>query len=149
MRRLAIILMLAVALDAQTLTKQQKIERIIELTQGTTTVDMAVKQVRDVLEQAQPRPTAKQLEKREDALKKIEKLVRERMQKVRPEFVRIYNEAFTDPEIDGMLAFYESPAGKAVNQKLPAVSARLSGMVQTQIDTLSSEINKIAEETLK
>ena len=148
-KHLAPILLVATLAFAQTLTKQQKIERILDLTQANTPVEAVVAEARRSLEQLQPKPTVKQSEKREDALKKVEKLVRDRMQKARPELVRIYNDAFTDEEIDGMLAFYQSPAGKAAAQKLPMVNARLSGMVQTQIDTISTEINKLLEETLK
>ncbi len=129
--------------------KAQKIEKILDLTQGSAAVKGLVEQVRGMLQQIQPAPSAKQADKREDALKKIEKLVTDRLKKVRPELARIYSEAFSDPEIDGLLAFYESPAGRAAIEKLPAVNQRVAGMVQTQIDALGQEIDKIAEDALK
>jgi hypothetical protein len=149
MRALIVLLVTAALLPAQALTKQQKVERILNLTQATASIETVVAEVRKALAGQQPNPTAKQLEKREDALKKIEKLVRERLQKVRPELIRVYGDAFTDAELDGILAFYESPAGRAATQKLPAVNERLSGLMQTQIDAISTEINRLAEETLK
>ena len=52
-------------------------------------------------------------------------------------------------EIDGLLAFYESPAGKASITKIPAVNARLGSIIQSELNAIGTEINKLAEDTLK
>lgn len=146
-------ILLAVALTfpatAQQLSKQQKIERILDLTSSESLIEAVVGQVRSLLEQIQMNPTPQQKSKRDDALDKIAKLARERLQKVRPNMVKAYEDTFTDEEIDAMLAWYSSPAGRSTIQKLPAVSASISAIAQTEMNALNDEINKIAEDSLK
>lgn len=153
MLRNVFILLLLAALSfpsaAQQLSKQQKIERILDLTSGDALVEAVVGQVRGLLESIQINPTPQQKSKREDALAKIGKLARERLQKVRPQMIQAYSDTFTDEEVDAMLAWYSSPAGRSSTQKLPAVSARVSAIAQTELNALNDEINKIAEDSLK
>src|SRR5205085_5249739 len=40
--------------------------------------------------------------------------------KLEPMYVRIYQKTFTQPEVDGMIAFYKTPAGQAILSKMPA-----------------------------
>jgi uncharacterized protein len=40
--------------------------------------------------------------------------------KLEPMYVRIYQKTFNQQEIDGMIAFYKTPAGQAVITKMPA-----------------------------
>jgi hypothetical protein len=134
---------------AQPRSKQQKIERILELTNPDTVVTEVVTQVDGMMRQIQPNPTPQQKARRAEALDKISKLAKQRILKMRPELVKAYAETFTDEEIDGMLAFYETPAGKATVTKIPVVNSRMSGLIQTEINALGPEINKIAEDALK
>jgi uncharacterized protein len=149
MTRLCTLLLLGVLALAQPLSKQQKIERILDLTNPESTVNAVVQEVEGMLQQIQTAPTPQQKSRRREALDKIAKLTRDRLRKVRPDMVKAYSETFTDEEIDGLLAFYESPAGKASITKIPAVNARMGGIIQAEINAISAEINKLAEDTLK
>jgi hypothetical protein len=137
------------ALCAQQLTRDQKIERILDLTNSEALVQALVGQVDTILQQIQANPTEQQKARRKEALDKVAKLARERLQKVRPAMVKAYNETFTDEEIDAMLAWYSSPVGHSATQKLPAVGARISAIAQPEIMSLNDEINKITEDSLK
>ncbi len=77
-------------------------------------------------------------------------LVTERMKKAMPEVAKIYADVYTEEEIDGILAFYNSPAVEAFVQKMPEVLQRLvpvtmqlmNGIVkdlQPEVDRLSRE----------
>src|SRR5262245_8649514 len=103
-------------------SKQAKIERILEITNPDAVVTEVVTQVDGMMKQIQPNPTAQQKGRRQEALDKIAKVAKERMLKIRPELVKAYMETFTDEEIDGMLAFYETPAGKASVTKIPVLN---------------------------
>lgn len=152
MKRTAILLLLvalAFPIAAQQLSRDQKIERILDLTNSEALVDALVTQVRTMLEQIQPNPTEQQKSRRKETLEKVTKLVRDRLQKVRPAMVKAYSETFTDPEIDAMLEWYSSPVGRSATQKLPAVGARISAIAQPEITALNDEINKITEDSLK
>ncbi|MFM2123836.1 MAG: hypothetical protein RL328_287 [Acidobacteriota bacterium] len=149
MPRLPVLFLLAGILCGQTLSKQQKIERILDLTNPESAVTEVVNQVDEMLKQIQPAPSPQQKARRQEALDKIAKLTKDRLRKVRPDLIKAYSETFTDEEIDGLLAFYQSPAGKASITKIPAVNARLGGIIQSELNAIGSEINKLAEDTLK
>ena len=69
--------------------------------------------------------TSKQLDsiagsekKKADAAQVVDKLLvqiqdRFSWEKMKPEYVRLYDEVYSDAEISGILAFYKSPAGQA------------------------------------
>ena len=130
-------------------SKQQKIERILEITNPDTVVTELVTQVSGMMKQIRPNPTPQQQARAQEALGKIAKLAKERMLKLRPQLVKAYAETFTDEEVDGMLAFYETPAGRATITKIPAINLRMSGLIQAEVNAIGPEINKIAEDALK
>ena len=67
-------------------------------------------------------------------------------EKLRPTIVKAYLEVFTEDEIDGILGFYQSPAGKAMLQKSPQLMMRMMGATQQQTGDIAAEIKKITEE---
>ena len=134
---------------AQPRSKQQKIERILEITNPDSVVTEVVTQVEGMMRQIQPNPTAQQRARRSEALDKIGKLAKQRMLKVRPELAAEYAATFTDEEIDGMLAFYETPAGKATVTKIPIINNRMAGLIQREVNALGPEIDKLAQDALK
>lgn len=52
-----------------------------------------------------------------------------RWEVLEPAFVDIYRQSFTQEEVDGMLAFYKSAAGRAVTAKMPLVMQHTMQMV--------------------
>jgi len=50
--------------------------------------------------------------------------------KLQPLYVGIYRESFTQEEIDGMLAFYATPVGQAMIDKMPQVMGRSMQLMQ-------------------
>jgi len=65
---------------------------------------------------------------------------------MRVEFVRIYNELFSEDEINGVLAFYESPAGRATLEKMPQLMTKAMAFAQSQMADLLPEIQRITKE---
>ena len=53
--------------------------------------------------------------------------------KMRPLYVQIYQETFTQEEIDGLIAFYKSPAGIAFVEKMPVVMQKSMSIMQSRI----------------
>jgi len=51
-------------------------------------------------------------------------------QKFKPAFIKIYDETFSAEEIQGLLAFYKSPAGRAFVDKLPVVMEHSAAAIQ-------------------
>ena len=79
---------------------------------------------------------------------KIMDMVKSRLnwEKLRPQYVKIYSETFTAGEIDGLLAFYESPAGRAMIEKMPVLIAKTIAVTQGQMAEIMPEIQRIAKE---
>jgi hypothetical protein len=44
--------------------------------------------------------------------------------KLKPQFVKIYDETLTKEELEGVVTFYKSPAGQAVLRKMPQITAK-------------------------
>lgn len=67
-------------------------------------------------------------------------------EKLKPTMVKAYMDVFTEDEIDGILGFYQSPAGTAMLQKSPQLLMRMMGAAQQQSGDLAAEIKKITDE---
>lgn len=64
-----------------------------------------------------------------------------------PLYMKVYADTFTQKEIDGMTAFYASPVGHAVIQKMPLVMAGSMAEMQKRMGTLVPRIQQIAKDT--
>lgn len=60
--------------------------------------------------------------------------------KLKPNYVKVYAETFTQDEINGMLAFYKTPAGQAMIQKMPVVMQKTMVMTQQQVQPMMQKI---------
>ncbi|HEY4072044.1 MAG TPA: DUF2059 domain-containing protein [Herbaspirillum sp.] len=65
-----------------------------------------------------------------------------------PKYAAIYKKTFTQEEIDGMLAFYKTPAGKAVITKMPAVTQYSMQLTQALMADLMPKIMKIQQDSI-
>ncbi len=64
-------------------------------------------------------------------------------QKMKPQFVQSYSDAFTIDELSGMVTFYKSPAGKAFLEKTPGLMQRLNVIGQQQVGNIGPEVQKM------
>lgn len=62
-------------------------------------------------------------------------ILREEMawENIQPIYRQIYKETFTQEEIDGMLAFYRSPAGQALLKKTPQATKRAKQIAHNRL----------------
>jgi hypothetical protein len=131
-------------------TKEAKIERILAATNSTAMMDQIITQIRTLAaSQLPPGMTPEQQAKAAEVTTKMMELMKSRMDKIRPDLVKVYAETFSDQEIDGMLAFYESPAGRAMLQKMPTVTGQIMGLMQSQMGDMMLEIQRITRETTR
>jgi len=66
-----------------------------------------------------------------------------------PNVIDLYKKSFTQSEIDGMVQFYKSPAGKAVIAKMPVVMQNNMQLVQGRMKTLLPKIQQLQQETFE
>jgi uncharacterized protein len=68
--------------------------------------------------------------------------------KLRPLYVQIYQESFTQEEIDGLIAFYESPAGVAFVEKMPVVMQKSMSIMQSRMATMMEKMRAAVKEAI-
>ena len=72
-----------------------------------------------------------------------QELARDRLD---PFYIRVYQENFTQAEVNGMLVFYKSPAGRAVINKMPIVMQAGNVEMQNRVGTLIEKVKLLAYE---
>ena len=135
---------------AQELTKQAKIERLLDAMNADATINQLFEQIKTMTAaQMPPGATPEQTAKAREVQDKILDLVKSRISwdKMRPSYIKLYSETFSEEEIGGMLAFYESPAGRAMLGKMPTLLTKLIEVAQAQMNDLQPEIQRIMRES--
>ena len=69
--------------------------------------------------------------------------------KLEPEYVKLYASTYTEEEIDGVLAFYKSPAGQAMLAKTPQLSAGGMQIVRSRMGDFQPKIEALQQEYMK
>lgn len=68
--------------------------------------------------------------------------------KLRPIYINIYQESLTQEDIDGLVAFYRSPAGDAMVKKMPLVGQKTMSAVQTLIVPMMKKLQSVQTEAM-
>lgn len=65
---------------------------------------------------------------------------------MKPMFIRIYRETLTQEDVDGLIAFYQSPAGTAFVEKMPLITQKTMQLMQDRTGPMLTRINAATEE---
>jgi len=68
---------------------------------------------------------------------------------LKPELVKLYTTNFSEAEMKDLLAFYQSPLGRKVLEKMPSLTAESAQMTQARLETAVPEVNKLLAEMSK
>jgi len=81
---------------------------------------------------------------------KFAAVMREEMgwDRMKPQLLDIYRDVFTQEEVEGQIAFYRSPAGQAMLDKMPQVMQKVMAMSQQQARSLVPRIQAAMQEAL-
>ena len=66
--------------------------------------------------------------------------------KLEPMYVRIYQKSFSQEEVDGMIAFYKTPAGQAVIGKMPAVMQNTMDEMQQMMTPVLQKMQRMQQD---
>jgi hypothetical protein len=69
-------------------------------------------------------------------------------ERLRPDLVAIYSETFTQEEIDGLAAFYDTPLGRALVDKMPEVTQRSVQLMQRRLAPMMQRVLQISKEAV-
>jgi len=68
--------------------------------------------------------------------------------KLEPMYVRVYQKSFTQDEVNGMIAFYKTPTGQALLNKMPVVMQNTLNEVQGMIQPIMQRIQRMQQEVV-
>jgi hypothetical protein len=135
---------------AQDAGKAAKIEEMFRLTKTDQMMQQVMSQMRAMsLQQFEKNLPPEAKAKAGEVQQKIFDVVGAKMswEKLKPAFVQIYSEVYTDEELDGILAFYRSPAGRAMIEKTPQLMTRTMAFVQKLTADMQPDIEKMVKES--
>ena len=125
---------------------EASVKQLLEVAQTRKLVDSVMKQMDILLLQAiaqatKGQPVSEKVQNDIDQHRsEMNSLMKELLdwKKLEPIYVRIYQKSFTQAEVDGMIAFYKTPAGQAMIGKMPAV-------MQNSIDEMQQLMGPVME----
>lgn len=66
---------------------------------------------------------------------------------MKPEFVQVYQEAFTEPELNDIVTFYKTPTGRKLVDKTPDLTAKGMQIGQRRVMEIMPEVQRMAQES--
>ena len=63
-----------------------------------------------------------------------------------PDFIKLYSNAYSEEEIDGILAFYRTPVGRTMLAKMPELTEQTIALSQSRMAELAPKIQVLVEE---
>jgi hypothetical protein len=93
-------------------------------------------------------PTEREQQIVDDAHARIQALLREQLQwqNFEPMMIRVYQNSFSQKDVDGMKAFYSSPTGQQVIAKMPLVMQQTMQAMQQHMQSVMPQIQEIKQD---
>lgn len=67
--------------------------------------------------------------------------------RIQDSFVQIYRDTYSQKEVDGLIAFYQSPIGRAFVEKQPELMKHTMTMMQQRMGPVMQKIQQMTKET--
>jgi uncharacterized protein len=155
-RRLALLLTLALtatlaarADEASHRVKAQEMMNLLHTQRMVQNIaDNLKKQIVDAADSvAGPAATPEQKAKAADFEKQADQLIDAQLSwdVMKTSFTDIYVKNFTEEELDGIIAFYKTPAGTALLGKMPDVNSQVSQFGNSHLTTLQPQLKDLFE----
>jgi hypothetical protein len=133
---------------------EASVKQLLEVAQAHKLVDSVMKQMDILMLQAiaqatRGQPVSEKVQNDIDQHRnEMTSLMKESLdwKKLEPIYVRIYQKSFTQAEVDGMIAFYKTPAGQAMIGKMPAVMQNSIDEMQQLMGPVMDQIQKTQQD---
>ena len=133
---------------------EASIRELLELSAARKLVDSVMKQMdtlmQQTIEQAAhgqqiPPKVQKDIDKRQA---EVVALLKDLLDwgKLEPMYIRIYQKTFSQAEVDGMIAFYKTPAGQAVIGKMPTAMQNTMEEMQQMMTPVMQKVQRLQQE---
>jgi len=151
-RRLALLLVLCLPLTARAdeASQRAKARKMLAALHVESQIQQAANNMQlqisvAIEKEVGSNPTPETKTKVVDAENKISQIIREKLswKVLEPSFVDVYAKAFTEQEMDQIIAFYKTPGGAALIQKMPAVDAQVDQSTSSKLQEIQPQINQL------
>lgn len=135
---------------------EASIKQLLEVAQAHKLIDSVMAQMENLMQQTiaqatkgQPIPPKiqKDIDQRRAALVAMMKELLD-WKKLEPMYVRIYQKTFTQQEVDGMIAFYKTPAGQAVISKMPSAMQNTVDEMQAMMGPVMQKMQQMQQDVV-
>lgn len=96
-------------------------------------------------------PTAAQKTKIADFQTRLTGMMKDELSyaKMKDIYLQVYRETFTQDEVNSIIAFYSSPAGKAMVEKIPLAMQKAGTLMQARIGPMTQKLQAMMEQFQK
>ena len=135
---------------------EESIKQLLEVAQAHKLIDSVMTQMdllmTQTIQQATqgqeiPPKMQKEIDKRQAEVVGLMKELLD-WKKLEPMYVRIYQKSFSQQEVDGMIAFYKTPAGQAVIGKMPAVMQNTMDEMQQMMGPVMQKMQRMQQDVV-
>jgi uncharacterized protein len=135
----------------------ESIERLLQVMQVQAQLETMYAQILPAMQSSMRQTLTAQLRSDQaarmlDAVQpRVNALVLEQMSwaRLKPAFARIYAEAFSQEEVDGLIAFYQGPIGTALISKTPQLMQRSTQVMQERMGPMLQQVVQITKEEIE
>ena len=151
------LVLLACSVGAHAAASPESVERLLQLMQVQSQIEMVYSQTMPAAQNAMRQSLGSRADAAEAerafnaAMPRVDAILREELSwaKLKPGFVAIYADTFTQQEVDGLIAFYEGPVGKALVAKTPQLTQRSFQMMQQRMGPTMQRVMQVAREEVE
>ncbi len=144
---------LAPLLHADDASRRTKVEEMLTITKAAPALEEQLKslqaRVNDLAKQqfGQGPLSPEQTKLKDEYLKQVQTTISDEIgwDKIRPSVVQVYMDSFTEPELDGIIAFYKTAPGQALITKTPDVLGKTNTTVTTRIKDMQPKLQEITQ----
>jgi hypothetical protein len=147
---------LATVSSAENTPSEASIKQLLELAQVHKLLDGLFGQMDSYMKEAMQQATQGQhitpdverdIERREAEIMAGLKEILD-WNKLEPVYVRVYQKSFTQSEVDGLIAFYKTPAGQALINKMPVVMQNTMNEMQELMKPMLQRMQRMQQEVV-
>jgi uncharacterized protein len=135
---------------------EASVKQLLEVTHARNLVDTMMSQLDNIMKTAmqhatQGQPVSPEVQKTFDKCRAdVVSVMKEQFtwDKLEPMYLRIYEKSFNQQEVDGMIAFYKTPAGQAVVNKMPVVMQNSMNETMQMMGPMMQRIQRMQTEMI-
>jgi hypothetical protein len=131
------------------------IEKLLEVTETRQMYDASMKEMSKMIEKAMAGTLKRLPPEKQTQLKQVISDIDKLMQKeanwgkMKPLYMQIYKETFTQQEVDDLMAFYQTPSGKSFVRKQPVVLQKMTALTQEKMSMMMERLPGMVQKAME